>query len=54
MGSGPKEIKELVERFERNLDSYKRQGKKINDEPQRARRNTKNFNHGLTRIYTDY
>jgi hypothetical protein len=54
MDSGPKEIKELVERFERNLDSYKRQGKKINDEPQRApffaeaatqgrRRDTKNL-----------
>jgi len=26
MGSGPKEIKELVERFERNIESYKGQG----------------------------
>jgi hypothetical protein len=26
MGSGPKEVKELVERFERNLEAYKRQG----------------------------
>ncbi len=28
MGSGPKEVKELVERFERNLEAYKRQGSK--------------------------
>jgi len=26
MGSAPKEVKELVERFERNLEAYKRQG----------------------------
>jgi hypothetical protein len=41
MGSGPKEVKELVERFERNLDAYKRQ---------EGKRSTDTDLHGLTLI----